>query len=117
MAKVLQYWLIEFDRGIISKVQLGQCIRGQKNRCEMTEIVSRSSFCRLQDRFAVSGPSGVGRTDTSMTEIIEEAITKYLKIIQKRKKPKGVKKKKEILRDENRGKSGKAKITQAKEYR
>jgi hypothetical protein len=32
-----------------------------------------------------------------MGEIIEEAVTKYLKIIEKQRKPKRVKKKKEIL--------------------
>jgi hypothetical protein len=47
-----------------------------------------------------------------MTEIIEEAITKYLKIIEKRKKPKRVKKKKEILYDEKRRENREAEGTQ-----
>ena len=59
----------------------------------MTEIVSRSSFCRLQDCFALSSQSGGGRTAIPMEEIIEQAIDKYLLIIQKRKKPKKEKKK------------------------
>jgi hypothetical protein len=50
-----------------------------------------------------------------MEEIIEEAVTKYLEIIKKRKKPKRVKKKKEILWGEKPMKNGKAKATQAKE--
>ena len=69
----------------------------QMGRCEMTEIVSCLSFCRLHGRFALGGRGGGGRTGTSMVEVIEEAITKYLKIIEKQKKPKRVKKKEEIL--------------------
>ena len=79
----------------------------------MTAIVSRLSVCPLRDRFALSGPGGGGRRGTSMVEIIEEAITKYLKIIEKRKKPKRVKKKKEILCDEKCRKNKEAKGTQA----
>jgi hypothetical protein len=52
-----------------------------------------------------------------MGEIIEEAITKYLKIIEKRKKPKRVKKKKEIPCDEKHRKNGEAKDTRTKEGR
>ena len=59
----------------------------------MTEIVSRLPFCRLQDRFALGGQSSGGRTGTSMVEIIEEAIDKYLSIIKKKKRPKKAKKK------------------------
>ena len=83
----------------------------------MTEIVSRLSFCRLQGRFALSGRSGGGRTGTPMTEIIEEAITKYLKIIEKRKKPKKRKNKKEIPCNEMHRERGVAKGSQAKEDR
>ena len=81
----------------------------------MTEIVSRLSFCRLQNCFALSGRRGGGRKGTSMGEIIEEAITKYLKIIEKQKKPKKVKNKKEILCDEKRRKNGEAKGNRAEE--
>lgn len=83
----------------------------------MTEIVSRLSFCRLQNCFALSGRRGRGRKGTSMGEIIEEAITKYLKIIEKQKKPKKVKNKKEIPCNEKHRKNGEAKGTQAKEGR
>jgi len=79
----------------------------------MTGIVSRLQFCRLRNRFALSGRGGGGRTGTSMGEVIEEAITKYLKIIEKQKKPKKVKNKKEIPCDEKRRKNG-GKGTQAK---
>jgi hypothetical protein len=50
-----------------------------------------------------------------MGEIIEEAIAKYLKIIEKRKKPKRVKKKREIFSDEKHRKRENAKDSQAKE--
>lgn len=71
----------------------------------MTEIVSRLSFCRLQNRFALSGRNGGGRTGAPMGEIIEEAVTKYLKIIEKQKKPKKRKNKKEIPCDEKHRKN------------
>ena len=83
----------------------------------MTEIVSRLSFCRLQNCFALSGRRSGERTGTPMGEIIEEAINKYLEIIETRKKPKRVKKKKEILWDEKHRKNGEAKGTQDKEDR
>ena len=43
---------------------------------------------------------------TPIGEIIEEAITTYLKIIEKQKKPKRAKRKKEILWNEKRRKNG-----------
>jgi hypothetical protein len=50
-----------------------------------------------------------------MEEIIEEAVTKYLEIIKKRRKPKRGKKKKEILPDEKHRENGDPKITRAEE--
>ena len=113
MAKVLQSWEIEFDRDFLCKVQLDQCIRGKRNWCDMTEIVSISPFCRPQNSFALSGQNGRVGTGAPMKEIIEEAITKYLEIIEKQKKSKMVRKRKEIIYDEKRRKRG-GKGSQAK---
>ena len=109
MAKVLQSWGIEYDGDVIVK---SKYFGGQRSRCEMTEIASRSSFCRPQNSFMLSGQNGREGTGIPMREIIEEAITKYLKIIENQKKPKRVKKKKEILWEKRR-KNGEAKGTQA----
>ncbi len=96
-------------------MQSNQCIRGCGCQSEITEIVSCLPFCHLQDCFTLSGQGGGGRTDASMEEIIEEAVTKYLEIIKKRRKPKRGKKKKEILPDEKHRENGDPKITRAEE--
>jgi len=114
MAKVLQFWGIESDGDVIVK---SKYFGGQRSRCEMTEIVSGMPFCRLQNSFVLSGQNDRGGTGTPMKEIIEEAIIKYLKIIEKQKKPKRVKKKKGIHCVGKRRKNREAKGTQTEEGR
>lgn len=60
---------------------------------------------------------GGGLKGVSMKPLIEEAIERYWAIIRKRKKPKRVKKKKEILWDEKRRKNGEVEGAQAEEGR
>ena len=96
MAKVLQFWGIESDGDVMVK---SKYFGGQGSRCEMTEIVSRMPFCHPQNSLLLTNRNGDEGAGTPMKEIIEEAIIKYLEIIEKQRKPKRVKKREKILHD------------------